>query len=266
MKITIFTSNHPRHISLISKLEKVSEKCFAIIETTSLFQGKSGDFYKKSKIMDEYFNKVRNSENKYFGSPNFISNKSKILPVNMGGLNDLDTNILGEALSSDIFLVFGSSFIKGWLIEFLIKKKAMNIHLGVSPYYRGNSCNFWACYEDNFHLNGATIHMLSSGLDSGDILFHALPNLDGCNNLFDFTMKSVYVAQKAVINCIKNDSIKDFKMVKQDKKKQIAYHIKNDFTDSVANEFLHKELKFEQLKLKITEQRKRFDFVNPFIN
>ena len=146
MKITIFTSNHPRHLSLISELGKLSEKCFAIVESTSLFQGKSDDFYKKSPIMEEYFNQVRISETKYFGTPNFISNNSNILPINMGDLNKLSPNMLEEALDSDIFLVFGSSFIKGWLIDFLIKKQALNIHLGVSPYYRGNSCNFWACY------------------------------------------------------------------------------------------------------------------------
>ena len=47
--------------------------------------------------------------------------------------------------------------------------------MGVSPYYRGTSCNFWAIYDDNPSYVGSTIHLLSKGLDSGDILFHCIP-------------------------------------------------------------------------------------------
>ena len=65
-------------------------------------------------------------------------------------------------------------YIKGPLVNFLIKKKAINIHMGISPYYRGADCNFWAMYDGNSHLVGATIHMLSKGLDSGSILYHAM--------------------------------------------------------------------------------------------
>ena len=49
---------------------------------------------------------------------------------------------LSDFLKSDIYIVLGSSYIKGELIEFLLKKKALNIHAGVVPYYRGNDCNF----------------------------------------------------------------------------------------------------------------------------
>ena len=77
-------------------------------------------------------------------------------------------------LDSDLYIIFGSSFIKGDLIDFLIEKKAINIHMGVSPYYRGADCNFWALNDNNPHLVGATIHLISKNLDSGPILFHAL--------------------------------------------------------------------------------------------
>ena len=60
----------------------------------------------------------------------------------MGDLNYLNLNNLKKFLSSDIYIVFGSSYIKGKLVDFLIKK-AINIHMGVSPYW-GCDCNFWA--------------------------------------------------------------------------------------------------------------------------
>ena len=51
------------------------------------------------------------------------------------------------------------------LINFLIKKKTINIHMGISPYYRGSDCNFWAMYDNNLHLVGGTVHLISKGLD-----------------------------------------------------------------------------------------------------
>ena len=73
------------------------------------------------------------------------------------------------------------------MIDFLIKD-AINIHMGISPYYRGSSCNFWAIYDGNPSYVGATIHLLSKGLDSGDILFHCLPKPLNNDGVFDFTM------------------------------------------------------------------------------
>ncbi len=89
-----------------------------------------------------------------------------------GDLNKCPTNLLLDFLKSDVYVVFGSSYIKGELIDFLVKQKAINIHAGVSPYYRGTDCNFWAVADRNFHLVGATVHLLSKGVDSGEILFH----------------------------------------------------------------------------------------------
>ena len=79
----------------------------------------------------------------------------------MGDLNKIDIDILGPALNSESFIVFGSSYIKGELIDMLVKKKCFNIHMGVSPFYRGSSCNFWALHDENFQYVGATVHLLS---------------------------------------------------------------------------------------------------------
>ena len=64
--------------------------------------------------------------------------------------------------------------------------------MGVSPYYRGADCNFWALYDNNPHYVGATIHLLSKGLDSGPILYHALSNRK--ENVFEYSMSTVVSA------------------------------------------------------------------------
>ena len=70
--------------------------------------------------------------------------------------------------------------------------------MGVSPFYRGTDCNFWAQYDDNLHLVGSTIHFLSRGLDSGKVLYHAMPYK--CENPFNYSMLAV---KSAFISLIK---------------------------------------------------------------
>ena len=102
----------------------------------------------------------------------------------MGDLNKCDENLLSD-FKGDIYLVYGSSIYKKTLGRFFSKKKAINIHVGVSPYYRGTDCNFWALYDGNPHLVGSTIHFLSKRLDSGPILYHAMSN--NKTNAFDYS-------------------------------------------------------------------------------
>ena len=45
-------------------------------------------------------------------------------------------------------------------------------------------------YDNNPHLVGSTIHLLTKGLDSGPILYHALSKLK-TSNPFEYTMSTV---------------------------------------------------------------------------
>ena len=192
--------------------------------------------------MQDYFSNVIQSEKKIFGDVDFLPNNVRTLAIKSGDLNILSDEQLGNALSSDVFVVFGASYIKGWLIDFLVDKGAFNIHMGISPYYRGSSCNFWALYDGNPSYVGATIHLLSKGLDSGDMLFHCVPKLVKDDSLFDFTMRSVAVAHKGLVEAVTSGEIFLMPKVKQDKTLEIRYTKNADFTDSVASEFLDKNI------------------------
>ncbi len=237
MKITIFTSNQPRHLSLIKDLSNICSEVFAVIETNTVFPGRKVDFFKKSEVMQEYFSHVISAEKKIFGEISLLPNNVKALIIKSGDLNDMSMDVLSPALNSDEYVVFGASFIKGDLIDFLVSNNAYNIHMGISPYYRGSSCNFWAAYDRNLSMVGATIHMLSKGLDSGAMLFHALPQ--PTENAFDLGMMAVKSAHKGLIQYITDDKIKDIKPVTQDKSLEIRYTRNTDFDDNVALEYLN---------------------------
>jgi len=263
MKITIFTSNQPRHISLIEELAKISDEVFAIQECNTVFPGQVEDFYKKSEIMQRYFSHVIKAEKSIFGNPRFLPANVRTLSIKSGDLNKLDMSILNPALQSDYYIVFGSSFIKGQLIDYLINNRAINIHMGVSPYYRGSSCNFWALYDKKPEYVGATIHLLSKGLDSGPMLFHALPKIQE-TDAFSLGMQAVKSAHKGLLAALKSKQIFKFNPVLQKKNLEIRYTRNKDFDDNVALDYLDhmpsKQKIFQSLK-----NRDLKTFLNPYV-
>lgn len=52
MNITVFTSNQPRHISLINSLARISDRVYAIQECNTVFPGEVKDFYDNSDVMN----------------------------------------------------------------------------------------------------------------------------------------------------------------------------------------------------------------------
>lgn len=236
MKVTVFTSNQPRHISLINKLTKVFGEVCAVVECTTVFPGETDDFYKKTIVMQEYFKKVTEAEKKYFQYDG-IKGASLVKPIKAGDLNHLNLSALSSYLNSDVYIIFGASYIKGDLCDFLVENHALNIHMGVSPYYRGSGCNFWALYDNNPRLVGATIHKLSSGLDSGDIVSLAFPSYREDTNGFELGMAAVAAAQECVVELISNNDVRHISGVRQDKKLEIRCSRYVDFTDDCVIEY-----------------------------
>ena len=246
MKITLFTSNKNRHNYLINLLSEVSEELFVVQECGTILPVPG--HYQESPIMKKYFENVINAQYKLFGNSyvNIKKKNIKILPMISGDLNQCSINLLSDFLKSDFYVVFGSSYIKGELVDFLIKQKAINIHAGVSPYYRGSACNFWALYDDNPHLVGSTIHLLSKGLDSGPMLYHAMSNLK--TNPFEYTMSTIKSAFHSIAERIKDNSIFKINPVIQDKIKKIRYSKKNEFNEEIVKEYFKKEINLNNKK------------------
>ena len=233
MNITLITSDQIRHNYLVNLLSNIATKLNVIQEKKTFFSNQN----KISNLIKNYFLKVDDAQKKVFGNT-AIDKKNKnikLLSLENKELEKCSLNSLSDFLNSDIFIVFGSSFIKKDLANFLIDHKALNIHLGISPFYRGTDCNFWALFDNNPHLVGATIHLLSKGLDSGQILYHALSEIK--EDPFIYTMSAVKSAFESIAQKIENKTIFEHTPEIQDKSKEIKYSKKNEFNDEVIKKF-----------------------------
>ncbi len=250
MNITIITSNKPRHNYLINLLSKNCKKLFVIQECSTIFTGYKSGTYPKNKFIQDYFNKVNNAEKKIFFEKPISGNNITYMSVQKGDLSLLKLSKIKSFLKSDLFIVFGSSYIKGNLIKFLIKKKAINIHMGISPYYRGTDCNFWALYDCKPELVGATLHLISKGIDNGKIIANATSEYN--KNPFLYTMSTVKSAFFCLLSLIKTRKIKKIKPIKQNIKLELRYSKIKDFTPKAIKQYYKKNNKsFKKRKFKL---------------
>ena len=233
MTVTVFTRDSARHIALVNKLATVTNAVHAVIESSP----PSVNTPPKSPVMTEYFSRVQQAEDHIFGSSITLDSRVNAQLITPGQLNQLASQQLQAALETDDVVVFGSSYIKGWLADALIEKNAINLHMGISPQYRGAACNFWALFDNNPQFVGATIHRLAKSLDTGSVIQHVRPEFTG-QSLFHFSMQAVATGQDALAALILNNKLQTVSPEPQDRKLEIRYSKNADFTDEVAASFL----------------------------
>ena len=97
----------------------------------------------------------------------------------MFGINTPDSVRLVEQLDPDILLVFGTGIV-GKAVLSKAKRIALNMHTGISPYYRGCDCAFWPLYNREWDMVGATVHECTQDVDGGRIFAYwkGLPPAD----------------------------------------------------------------------------------------
>jgi len=83
---------------------------------------------------------------------------------------------LARRLSPDVIAVFGTSLIKGPLLQ-MGRLGIVNLHGGLSPEYRGADCTFWALYNDEPEKIGCTLHFIDGGIDTGKLIAHVSPEV-----------------------------------------------------------------------------------------
>jgi hypothetical protein len=89
-------------------------------------------------------------------------------------INHPDVLRLARALQPDLIAVFGTSLLRGELLN-EGRLGIVNLHGGLSPEYRGADCTFWALYNGEPEKIGCTLHYINAGIDTGKLIAHISP-------------------------------------------------------------------------------------------
>ena len=73
-------------------------------------------------------------------------------------------------LDVDAVVVNGTRIISRAVIE-CIDRPFINTHVGITPRYRGVHGGYWALVHDDAENCGVTVHLVDTGVDTGDVLY-----------------------------------------------------------------------------------------------
>jgi methionyl-tRNA formyltransferase len=84
------------------------------------------------------------------------------------GINTPDSIAKVVEQNPDCLLVYGTGIVGDKTLS-KSRLPALNMHTGISPYYRGTNCAFWPLHNGELEMLGATVHECVSKVDAGRV-------------------------------------------------------------------------------------------------
>lgn len=89
--------------------------------------------------------------------------------VFVNSVNDDQCKQLIEQIQPGIIIVNGTRIISKKILQ-CTNAVFINMHVGITPYYRGSHGGYWALVNNDTAHFGTTIHLVDAGVDTGAVL------------------------------------------------------------------------------------------------
>ena len=205
MRLALITRDCPRHYFLANKLlsNYLVDEIF--------IEKKNNNNIIQSNHHNLNWNKA---EDKFFGLSTKIIKNVNILSHPINSIHSI--NEIKEKNINNI-VVFGSSILKKNFISSF--PYILNLHLGLSPYYRGTLSNLWPIYYKELSCIGSTIHLIDEKIDSGNIISQCRPIFTELDSIHDISCKAILAGFNNLCKVIKQfkelNNLNSFSLVKQ---------------------------------------------------
>ncbi len=276
LNILILTHNQNRHFYLINeiissklgnvftitngkKINNISlkKKFLNIFSVNNFYKILFYNYYRKVLQEKEQFEKsfFSNQKKKFFNS----HSKNLIGEVNKknSSINDQYFIDLIKKINPDITIVMGTCLLSKSMINnnnFII-----NMHTGLSPYYRGSHTNFWPFILDELNMFGVTIHKLDNGIDSGDIIYSQNIKWKKGLNFSTLNCMSIIEGVNLIKKTIINFKINNVKAVKQAEKGNLFYN--KDFNALQCKQYYKKLEYLDKVTIDVNKLKHKFNIV-----
>ena len=196
MRAIVLTSTMRRHVFVANTLASRLDVAAVWQERKSFEPLRYADNADDATVIGRHFDARQASEDAFFARHDAVQGP-RAFQVPPGGCNEPSAVEAMRALAPDVVLVFGTGLLKARLLD-SFPGRAVNIHLGLSPYYRGAGTNFWPLVNGEPEYCGATIHMLDDGVDTGPILAHVRPDIAPADGPHEIGNKTIVAAAAAL--------------------------------------------------------------------
>jgi hypothetical protein len=180
MKVVLLTSTSSRHLAFAWEMAQRHELLACYCEEKSFDPYSGAATVEERQTIEAWFRDRDIAEALFFEdrARHFLRHFQTIIQTLPAGAINSD-RVVQDLRTPDpiIFAVFGSSVIKGSLLK-LIQGRAFNLHLGLSPHYRGSGTNFWPIVDGCLEYIGTTVHLLDAHIDGGPIARQGRPAIE----------------------------------------------------------------------------------------
>ena len=229
MKIVILTSNSIRHKFFANTLALHADDTLVISEC------KSNNPLIDSHDISDHFHLRDEIEKIFFPNNDFFI--AKTLPIVYKELNLDYIYQTIKLFKPDLIFIFGSYIVKEPLLSLLSPGHTINLHLGLSPYYRGSGTNFWPFINDELQYLGSTILHVDAGIDTGDIICHVRPTIEINDNVHTIGCKIIRDSVDSMIKIMdlvaSGQTLNRIKQWNVDEK----YYKTKDFNETVLQKY-----------------------------
>jgi len=106
-----------------------------------------------------------------------------------------------QSLKPDVIAVCGASILRTELLS-ISTHGVLNLHGGLSQFYRGLFTTDWAIHNGVPEYVGATVHFVSEGVDDGDVVYQGRPEITADDNPNSLYEKVVRLGVQMMIRAI----------------------------------------------------------------
>ncbi len=198
MRVLVLCGDHPRHRFVVNELADHLNVCGIVIQEREPIRQIPPDGLSQRDRHNfiRHFQEREATEHRFWGQPKRCS--ATTLVVDSQGLNQDPTLRFVSSLQPDCALVFGTGLLGMHLLSQL-PQHTLNLHLGLSPRYRGAATLFWPFYFLEPAWAGATLHYLVSEPDAGDIVHQVCPPLYRSDGIHDVGCRTVLTAMEDIL-------------------------------------------------------------------
>jgi methionyl-tRNA formyltransferase len=203
MRILWLGGNHPRHLHFAAAVQDSFELCGAVIQVREqIIPTPPAEIAKvdRSNFIRHFANRA-DAEERFFGEPQLP--ECQIFEVESDErLNSRETAGFIEQAQPELILIFGTGLLRDPLFSSL-PCPALNLHLGLSPRYRGDATLFWPFYFLEPAYAGSTLHYIVSEPDAGDIVHQVVPELAPHDRIHDVACKTLVASAHEAVELLR---------------------------------------------------------------
>ncbi len=172
-RILLLTSDQRRHLFAAGRLAESADLVGILGEGKSPAVSAEPADPEDREVVRRHFRERDAVERLFLGEPDGFPDVP-VLRLASGEVNRPAAYRWVRERQPDVLVLYGTSIIKPPLLTDY-SGRMVNIHLGLSPYYRGSATNFWPLVHRQPECVGATVHLAVAKVDAGPILAQVRP-------------------------------------------------------------------------------------------